>query len=251
MRTLSFRDPAFIANLTPAEEEGPPVTSGLIACWEAGNIVGLNDGDPVATWPDTSGSSRDATQSDSAKRPLFKTGIFGSQPSVRFDGSNDQLDFTGTGITAVTLAMVWNAITWPGADAFSGPITWQPGSGTGFIYGEIDNNVGTGKYWTHMQYVGVGQARDTNTTITIGTKLVTIIRSSAMTYATTNFRQNGTSPSLSNTGYASGWPVATNLGNAYTPMNIDIGACLIYDRAVDDTEQTAIENYLNGKYAVY
>jgi hypothetical protein len=44
---------------------------------------GLNDGDPVTTWLDSSGNGHDASQTGSA-RPIFKTGIIGGKPVVRF-----------------------------------------------------------------------------------------------------------------------------------------------------------------------
>lgn len=43
----------------------------------------LNDGDPVSTWPDSSGNGHNATQTGSA-RPIFKTNILNGKPVVRF-----------------------------------------------------------------------------------------------------------------------------------------------------------------------
>lgn len=59
-----------------------------IAWYKADAITGLSDGDPIDTWPDSSGNSRDLTQTGTA-RPLYKTGIVNSLPVARFDGSND------------------------------------------------------------------------------------------------------------------------------------------------------------------
>jgi hypothetical protein len=44
---------------------------------------GLNDGDPVTTWTDSSGNGHDATRTGSA-RPIFKHGILNGKPVVRF-----------------------------------------------------------------------------------------------------------------------------------------------------------------------
>jgi hypothetical protein len=43
----------------------------------------LHDGDPVSTWVDSSLNGHDASQTGSA-RPIFKTGILGGKPVVRF-----------------------------------------------------------------------------------------------------------------------------------------------------------------------
>jgi hypothetical protein len=59
------------------------------------SIVGLNDGDLVATWPDSSGFGRDATQATEANRPTFKTGIFNGKPAVRWGQNSSQRLVTG------------------------------------------------------------------------------------------------------------------------------------------------------------
>jgi hypothetical protein len=64
-----------------------------LALWlRADAITGLNDTDPVATWPDSSGNSNDATQAVAANRPLYRTNIINGLPVVRFDAANDHMD---------------------------------------------------------------------------------------------------------------------------------------------------------------
>ena len=60
----------------------------------ASEIVGLDPGDPVETWPDLSGNGIHATQSTSNKRPTFQTAAMNGRPVVRFDGGNDSLRLT-------------------------------------------------------------------------------------------------------------------------------------------------------------
>lgn len=66
----------------------PSHIPGLQLWLDASQIVGLNDGDPVATWSDLSGNSRDNTQATVSKRPIWKTTY------VQFDGVDDFM--TGT-----------------------------------------------------------------------------------------------------------------------------------------------------------
>ncbi len=67
-----------------------PALGGLLAAaWEADQITGLNDGDPVATWPDASGNGRNLTQAVAANRPTFRINLLNGRPGVRFDGVND------------------------------------------------------------------------------------------------------------------------------------------------------------------
>lgn len=59
----------------------------------ADEITGLGDGDPVATWADSSGNGHDATQSTAAKRPVFRPAFagFNGHAVVEFDGVDDWL----------------------------------------------------------------------------------------------------------------------------------------------------------------
>lgn len=85
--------------------------------WKADSFA-LSDNDPVGgagvEWQDQSVNNRDATQGTAGERPLFKTNIFGAMPSIRFDGTDDNLDFTLTDFgnnTEFTLLIVGKAVT--------------------------------------------------------------------------------------------------------------------------------------------
>lgn len=63
-----------------------PPASGLLARYEASK-VGLSDGSLVATWPDSSGNGRDATQSTTAQKPTYVASGIGGFPCVSFNGT--------------------------------------------------------------------------------------------------------------------------------------------------------------------
>lgn len=63
---------------------------GYRSWYDANQIVGLNDGDPVTTWTDLTGNGFDFT-SALALRPLYKTNQLNSKPGVQFDGVDDKL----------------------------------------------------------------------------------------------------------------------------------------------------------------
>jgi len=65
-----------------------PETGDLHTWWKADGIGALNDGDPVATWPDDAGSV-DLTQSTADYKPTWQTNELNSKPCVRFDGTDD------------------------------------------------------------------------------------------------------------------------------------------------------------------
>ena len=63
----------------------------VLGDWDGVAQTGYVDNDAAGTWTDFSGNSRDATNSDSGEKPLYKTGIINGKPVFRFDGSNDCL----------------------------------------------------------------------------------------------------------------------------------------------------------------
>jgi len=92
---LVLKGSRYDSGSTPFGSGAPPNTiTGLLAWWKADAITGLSDGAPVSSWPDSSVNGNNATQASSGNRPLYKTNILNGKPVVRFDGSNDFLEFS-------------------------------------------------------------------------------------------------------------------------------------------------------------
>lgn len=87
---------------------GTPVSSGCdytgagtLSIWlkdptttaytDAGTTLVSSDGQSVQQWNDSSGNGRNASQSTSGNRPLYKVNIVNGQSVLRFDGSNDYM----------------------------------------------------------------------------------------------------------------------------------------------------------------
>jgi hypothetical protein len=66
-------------------EFSPGDLADLEGWWDADEITGLSDTDPVAQWDDLSGNGRHMVQATSGKQPTFRTGILNGRPGVRFD----------------------------------------------------------------------------------------------------------------------------------------------------------------------
>jgi hypothetical protein len=64
--------------------------------WDAQSLVDYQNNDPVGTWTDVL-NSVDLSQVDDAKKPLFKSDVFGF-PAVMTDGINDVLSTTDAGV---------------------------------------------------------------------------------------------------------------------------------------------------------
>jgi len=65
-----------------------PDSGNLQALYDARDLS-LSDGDPVSTWPDSSGNGNDLT---AASAPTYRTGFISGNPVVKFDGVNDLLN---------------------------------------------------------------------------------------------------------------------------------------------------------------
>ncbi len=253
MSRLDLRDPSLLARCSPG---GPTltITSGLIARWEADAITGLSDGDPVATWPDTSGAGRNATQSSGTLKPLFKTNIFGTAPAVRFDGSNDVMTFTPTSIPSWTMFIAWRVIT---GKIYSGAVSWRAASQAGFIFQDIDgsaagwrpnflvtntSNVEVLTKWGDSIYGSPGPA--------LPQKGVHMHRWNPSGSAHHRKKNGGAIGSYGSDGYT-GWPTAAEIGHCYDYVNADIGAILVYDNALSDGDAGTVEAYLNAKFPCF
>lgn len=75
---------------------GAPAGAALVLRLQSEAIAGLNDGDPVATWPGSSAITNDATQASSGNQPTFRSGagdLLNGYPVVRFDGTDNYMNF--------------------------------------------------------------------------------------------------------------------------------------------------------------
>lgn len=96
----------------------------LVAKFASDEIVGLSDNDPVASWPDTSGSGFAAGNGTASARPLYKTNIQASKPGVLFDGVDDSLSYHPVNTDLISRFSVFR---WSGASSGDGgfPRIWD------------------------------------------------------------------------------------------------------------------------------
>lgn len=96
----------------------PASIAGLQLWLDASQIVGLNDGDAVATWSDLSGNGNHATQATVSKRPTYQTNEQNGLPVVLGDGVDDFLECASTVFptTDFTIYAVLNNVSGTGAN---------------------------------------------------------------------------------------------------------------------------------------
>ena len=84
---------ATVTVILKAESFNPATVPGLVAWFSSDDLVGLNDGSALASWPDASGQNHPLVQPTGVKQPIVKSGSNGinGRPLVRFDGVDDNL----------------------------------------------------------------------------------------------------------------------------------------------------------------
>ncbi len=65
-----------------------------IQSWLKADLLNLTNGAAVTTWTDSSGKNNSPTQSTSSKRPTFQTNQINGLPALRFDGTDDTLEYS-------------------------------------------------------------------------------------------------------------------------------------------------------------
>jgi hypothetical protein len=99
--------------------------------WHKADALSLNDGDPVASWTDSSGNGKHMVNATEAEQPSYETNELNSLPIVRFNGSSDDLTLTTHGLTKpYTMACVVKVVE---SSVTNGDRVWQFNSGNNFM----------------------------------------------------------------------------------------------------------------------
>lgn len=240
----------------------PMDVSGL-KIWLKADALTLNDNDPVTTWTDSSGNGFSPTQSTAGLKPLFKTAILNGFPIVRFDGSDDQLDFSGSALAVFnnvasgTLVVVCSDTNNAGGDTDH------------TVAGFCTNSTTNARIIAETRLGGVSQfdsrARrlDTDTAVTATKAFVSGFHT---IYADNNWTGNSNTVYVDNVagtsiGYVSGAgnTSATNSGaasvggrgaSATSSFPGDVAEVLAYVPRLSATDRALIQTYVSAKYAI-
>lgn len=97
-----------------------PCFAGATAVFDSRYIDGLSDGSTLETWTSRSGSNN-LSQSDSSKRPTYETNEINGNPSVFWDGSNDDEMLFSSALAFSNNSFV---IVYKNSDATNGSVVW-------------------------------------------------------------------------------------------------------------------------------
>lgn len=121
-RRITIDDTGAIATTAQPTDFATPVM------WLKADALALSDGDPVATWTDSSGSANHVTQATAGKRPSFQTNEINSLPVVRFDGG-DCLADASVSISTFSIFAVFRATASGLLYEHSADVNSAPGGG--------------------------------------------------------------------------------------------------------------------------
>ncbi|MBK9122796.1 MAG: hypothetical protein IPM16_06700 [Chloroflexi bacterium] len=227
----------------------------------AGTTPATANDDVIGRWADKSGNGNHATQETTANKPLLKTAVQNGLNTVRGDGTDDSLSFTGSGLAL--FQNVAYAYTFIVVDANS-----TSGQKVAFAFGYhitngaryyIEDGLSANKWdWRGRRLDG-----DSATVAYSGTNHggVPVLLTAAVAFASGSavLRQNGTqvgtatpsTGSTSNTASFAARLFAADNGAFFSPA--DIAEVLVYtpSSAMSADDITAVEAYLNAKWAVY
>lgn len=215
----------------------PNQISGLAFWFDATQISGLNDGDPVGTWTDLSGNGRSATQGTTSKKPVYKVGIQNGNPAVLCDGVDDDLVVTYTPAAATTVFIVAKRTGTAGSTKrFWG---W---TSTASVF----DNSGA---WAYFENEANGVVAIGGNTGNIGILCINYASLSSATYALNGAVATAFDPKDTYVG-----PTSLVLGAESTSANF-INAYLFeviaYGASLTTTDQNRVRDYLNRKWAAY
>lgn len=202
------------------------------------------DGEVISTWHDINPQTAerlDATQTVSGTKPLYISEVVNSLPVIRFDGSNDFMDFNGKYLSGSQFTVF--LVSSKRGSNVSNFILGTKGGGSTFRIGYYNSNF-------------VGE-------ITAGSSFSTPIEnliSKPSIYTVNSSNKNGIeywinggiNPYSSIAAYGRPAPSTKwTIANYYSQFaNIDVAEIIIFTRRLKTVERRSIEKYLGKKYNI-
>ena len=218
----------------------PSAVSGLVGWWEADAIVGLNDGDPVATWPDQASSPHDFTES--TNKPTYKTNIVNGLPVVRFDATNDVMSSTLSVSNPFTMMII--VINNQAVDSPTPSTRWVQGSNNWLI--GLNKNSG-GRENPNVYAGGFMTTRIDSMWATGSARIATLKQQSGMSLLyvdgkSSQFRSASPPDAPGTLAMGGGGSTPSQLADA------DIIALVVWNNIISENDRLAVEQGFRQKY---
>lgn len=238
-----FTNAGFESNLSGWITGAQPDSIADLQLWlKADAITGLDDGDQLTTWEDSSSNGYDATQTTADKKPTYKTNIMNEKPVIRGDGINDRLGLPSAVRTILnsknyTYFVVFDVLT--------------PGTHRG-IFGNYHNS--DRAVSLRLESISSWEVRDKNT-VTGSYGSDPIIVTGGADGITLEAWLNGASQGTAvpaNSGILGETSIFDLVDSGGTTTlvgaNADIAEIILYDSLLLDTDRSDLEYYLANKW---
>jgi hypothetical protein len=230
----------------------PSTITGLNVWLKADAISGLNNGDSVTRWDDSTENGYNYS-SNSATKPTYVASGLNGQAVVRFTGSES---FYNSGFnlnSAYTVFGVAKCSTLPSGSNGDSNQAWFGANATHVAFGVYIGTYVTANNsfwaWAPNEWSTYGLANSANTNANIHTYTASNLTEESTWGWYLNGVKTGAacetagSPTLSTTGTYVGY---SGVGSEY--WKGDIAEILIYDRALSETQIGQVNAYLSAKY---
>jgi hypothetical protein len=214
---------------------------------------GTCNGSSLPSWNDRTANANNATQVTPSSSPTYFRNQLNGQPVLRFDGINDGLSAplplsgaTNFSIFSVTNHLAFNS----GGNA---AISWGTNSTSGFYQQSYYYTPQTGTKFGAGWLNGGGNSLSIQDASTGQAKLISSVYNGTSHIMRLN-NQDGTTGTKSDSNFVGGtfdlgFPAI--VGGSTNYFNGDIAEIILFDSALNSTDRTAIENYLNTKYRLF
>lgn len=217
----------------------PTDIAGIQLWHKADAITGLADGDPITSWPDSSGRGRTSQAGSGTTRPLYKTAILGGLPVARFDGSND---FLRSAVFAQAQPFTVYIAYCRRLDAVSAPRLFDGNTVNDVVFNQLNTLP------LHQMYAGTGFAPAQSAPL-VGQAAVTSLIYAGAASKMRVMQQPQSTGNPGSSGPTTGicFGAAGNLTGSFFSQ-YDLGEFLLYAGAHSAAQIAAVEGYLNPRW---
>ncbi len=237
---------AVFATVTVVEQ------SAALLWLRADSLAGLTDGAAVGTWSDVSGQGNDATQSDGAMRPTYRTNVVNGLPAVRFAGNGQWMrtpvvPAMGTGPR--TLVVVVANAQGTAANGYNHILHYGNKStlrAYGLAWRTLSNQAGGTNPGNHYWSDGFSSQFAPTTAPTI----LAIRYDGAVDEMFVNGQTAGSKPVVLNTGGTHALKIGARLDGGMEFFQGDVLEVVAFGTALTDSERQSLECTLGAKYGI-
>lgn len=215
----------------------------------AKTIPAASDGDVLGAWADLSGFGNDALQSTTANKPLLKLAIVNNKPIIRFDGNNDTLsvalDLALSASDNLTIFFVSKPVSAANSKMVLGnQIDAGNRQGLRILYDNLERI----EFFTVS---GAGASTSVRTGVDANFAIVVAVLDAGVQEIYKNGSLIDSDTQEDMTGHSATLLLGINRSAGPSFFDGDIAEILIYNSALSTDDRQSIENYLNGRYAIF